>query len=100
MDSLIFPLLKDLDFPTDRAFLQASQVDPQVAYLHAQIWISEAKKHHKKSQTSKLEYLYFLKYKITQINSQITPGQILHRFCTTLTPTDLQKKYSLLELLF
>lgn len=62
MDWLIFSLLKDLDFPTDWAFLQASQIDPQVLYLHVEIWTSEAKKTpQKKSQTTKLEYLYFLK---------------------------------------
>lgn len=55
MDSLIFPLLKDLDFPTDRAFLQASQVDPQVAYLHVQIWTSEAKKTPQKILNNKIK---------------------------------------------
>lgn len=36
--------------------------------------LQKAKKQHRESQTTKLEYLYFLKYKIIQINSYITPG--------------------------
>lgn len=79
---------------------QAKLIDRYHIYMYESD-LQKLKNHHKqKSQTTKLEYLYCLKYKTTQINSQITPGQILHSFCTTLTPTDLQKKHALLELLF
>lgn len=99
---ITFPLCSRIwIFPLIEYFCKQAKLTHRYHIYMYKSELQKLKKPHKqKSQTTKLEYLYCLKYKITQINSQITPGQILHTVCITLAPTDLQKKHALLELLF